>query len=118
MITTLVYRDHKLSAHNPPVESLAALRKEPGVMLWIDLAAPTPEEIKAIFEDLFAFHPLVIEDCVSDSPLPKLEAYDDYLDRNLSYAEADYWAKRLLRTRDEQRFRSEVLGSNEYFTHA
>jgi protocatechuate 3,4-dioxygenase beta subunit len=46
------------------------------------------------------------------------DAYDDYLGRSLSYAEADYWAKRLLRTKDEQRFRAEVLGSNEYFTHA
>ncbi len=79
MITTLVYRDHKLHGQNPPVESLAALRQEPGVLLWIDLDAPSPGEIKAIFEDLFAFHPLVIEDCVSDSPLPKLESYDDYL---------------------------------------
>lgn len=79
MINTLVYRDHKLHGQNPPVESLAALRQEPGVMLWIDLDAPTPGEIKTIFEDLFAFHPLVTEDCVSDSPLPKLESYDDYL---------------------------------------
>lgn len=79
MITTLVYRDHKLHGHNPPVESLAALRTEPNVMLWVDLSEPTPEETKLIFEDLFGFHPLVIEDCVSDSPLPKLETYDDYL---------------------------------------
>jgi magnesium transporter len=79
MITTLVYRDHKFHRQNPPVESLAALRQEPGIMLWIDLADPTPEETKLILEDLFGFHPLVIEDCVSDSPLPKLETYDDYL---------------------------------------
>lgn len=79
MITTLVYRDSKLAGHNPPVDTLAALRQEPGVMLWIDLSEPAPAEIKAIFEDLFAFHPLVIEDCVSDQPLPKLESYDDYL---------------------------------------
>ena len=79
MITTLVYRDSKLHAHNPPLDTLASLRTEPNVMLWVDLSAPTPEETKAIFEDLFAFHPLVIEDCVGDSPLPKLEAYDDYL---------------------------------------
>ncbi len=79
MITTLLYRDHKLQGQNPPVESLAALRAEPNTMLWVDLSAPTPAEIKAIFEDLFSFHPLVIEDCVGDSPLPKLETYDDYL---------------------------------------
>jgi len=79
MITTLVYRDSRLHAHNPPLDTLAALRAEPNVMLWVDLSDPTAEETKAIFEDLFAFHPLVIEDCVGDSPLPKLEAYDDYL---------------------------------------
>lgn len=79
MITTLLYRDNKLHGRNPPVESLAALRAEPNVMLWVDLSEPTPEETKVIFEDLFGFHPLVIEDCVSDSPLPKLETYDDYL---------------------------------------
>ncbi len=79
MITTLVYRDHKLAGHNPPVESLTALRQEPGVMLWIDLGQPTSEEVAAILEKLFGFHPLTIEDCVSDSPFPKVENYEDYL---------------------------------------
>ena len=79
MITTLVYRDHKLAGHNPPVESLAALRQEAGVMLWIDLGQPSPDEIATILEKLFGFHPLTIEDCVNDSPFPKLENYDDYL---------------------------------------
>lgn len=79
MITTLVYRDHRLAGHNPPVESLPALRAEPNVMLWVDLSAPTPEEIATVLEQVFAFHPLVVEDCTADSPFPKLEAYDDYL---------------------------------------
>jgi magnesium transporter len=79
MITTLVYRDTRLAATNPAVETLAALRTEPGVMLWVDLAAPTEEEIKQVLQDLFAFHPLAIEDCVADTPLPKLEDYDDHL---------------------------------------
>ncbi|MBX3751107.1 MAG: magnesium transporter CorA family protein [Opitutaceae bacterium] len=79
MITTLVYRDTRFVASNPPVETLAALRAEANVMLWVDLAAPTDAEIKLVLENLFAFHPLAIEDCVTDSPLPKLEEYDDYL---------------------------------------
>ena len=79
MISVLVYRDNKFAAHNPPLETLPALRAEPGVNLWVDLASPTDDEIKAILETTFAFHPLAIEDCVADSPLPKLEAYDDYL---------------------------------------
>jgi len=79
MITTLVYRDSKFSAHNPPPETLVALRTEPGTLLWVDLSAPTEEEIKLVLETTFAFHPLAIEDCVTDSPLPKLEEYEDHL---------------------------------------
>lgn len=79
MITTLVYRDSRFVAANPPVDTIAALRAEANVMLWVDLAAPTDAEIKLVLETLFAFHPLAIEDCVTDSPLPKLEEYDDYL---------------------------------------
>jgi magnesium transporter len=79
MITTLVYRDHRFSALNPPPESLATLRTEPGVMLWVDVSAPTAEETTLILEKLFGLHPLVIEDCTTDSPFPKLETFDDYL---------------------------------------
>jgi magnesium transporter len=79
MITTLVYRDTRLAAANPPADTLAALKAEPNTMLWVDLSAPTDAEVKLVLETLFAFHPLAIEDCVADSPLPKLEEYDDYL---------------------------------------
>jgi magnesium transporter len=79
MITTLVFRDHKLTAHRPGIEALAALRQEPGVMIWVDLDHPTPAEVTAVLETAFGFHPLTIEDCVADSPLPKIEDYGDYL---------------------------------------
>ncbi|WP_043587808.1 magnesium transporter CorA family protein [Geminisphaera colitermitum] len=79
MITTLVFRDSRFAGRNPSLETLPALRQDPSVILWIDLSAPTDAEIKTIFEDLFNFHPLVIEDCTIDSPLPKLEDYEDYL---------------------------------------
>ncbi len=79
MITTLVYRDNRFAAHNPPWESLAALRAAAGVLLWVDLDQPTPTEIQAVFETLFAFHPLVVEDCLSETRFPKYAVYDDYL---------------------------------------
>jgi len=79
MINTLVYRDQKLIAQNCSMEELAVFRAEPTIMLWVDLAEPTAEEITQVLEKLFGFHPLAIEDCVNDSPFPKLEAYDDYL---------------------------------------
>jgi magnesium transporter len=79
MITTLVYRDQKLVAQDPSMDELAVLRAEPNVMLWVDLAEPNDDETKQVLEKLFGFHPLAIEDCVNDTPFPKLEAYDDYL---------------------------------------
>jgi len=79
MITTLVYRDQKLVGQDPSMDELAVFLAEPGIMLWIDLGQPTTEEISQILEKLFGFHPLAIEDCVNDTPFPKLEAYDDYL---------------------------------------
>ena len=79
MIQSVVYRDSKFVADCPPPETLAALRQDPAVMLWVDLAAPTEEEIRQIMQELFALHPLTIEDCLQDSPLPKFEEYENYV---------------------------------------
>jgi len=45
------------------------------LFLWVDLDTPTPEETKAVLEDVFHFHPLSIDDCVMISPSPKVEEY-------------------------------------------
>jgi len=45
------------------------------LFLWIDLEKPSPEDTKFILEDLFHFHPLSIEDCVTESQSPKVEEY-------------------------------------------
>ncbi len=79
MIQSIVYRDNKFVADCPPPETLAALRQDPAVMLWVDLAEPTDDEIRLVMQDLFALHPLTIEDCMQDSPLPKFEEYENYL---------------------------------------
>ncbi len=45
------------------------------LFLWVDLEKPSPEEVKAVLESIFHFHPLSIEDCVTPSPSPKVEEY-------------------------------------------
>jgi magnesium transporter len=47
-------------------------------VLWVDLAAPTPEEFR-ILSETFHFHPLAVEDAVADVPHPKIEPYDGYV---------------------------------------
>ena len=46
--------------------------------VWVDLAAPTPEEF-SVLTDVFHFHPLAIEDAVAKVHHPKIESYDGYL---------------------------------------
>ena len=62
------------------VEAVQPAWLEPGsrAMVWVDLAAPTPEEGR-ILSDLFHFHPLSVEDALSAIQFPKIEAYPDYL---------------------------------------
>lgn len=79
MITTLVYRDGKFAMANPPVEALALLRSDPAVVVWVDICEPSDDETRYVLDTVFQFHPLAIEDCVSDQPLPKVEDYNEYL---------------------------------------
>ncbi len=79
MIHSFIFSDGKLVGRDLEVEALRLVRADKGLTLWVDLDAPTPEEIKAVLTDVFQFHPLAIEDCVTPSALPKLEDYDDYL---------------------------------------
>lgn len=50
-----------------------------GVTLWVDVVQPTPEEGKQLLADTFHFHPLSIEDALSEIHHPKVEPYDRYL---------------------------------------
>ena len=54
---------------------MPTLLADTSLFLWVDLEAPTPEEVRTILEGVFHFHPLSIEDCVTASPSPKVEEY-------------------------------------------
>ncbi len=54
---------------------MPTLLTDTNLFLWVDLEAPTPEETKYVLEDVFHFHPLSIEDCVTASPSPKVDEY-------------------------------------------
>ncbi|MCE0499638.1 MAG: magnesium transporter CorA family protein [Methylacidiphilales bacterium] len=79
MIQSFVFNDGKLAACNLDSDALRLVRADKGLLIWVNLFAPTAEETKAILEDVFSFHPLAIEDCLSISRYPKIEDYEDYL---------------------------------------
>ena len=69
--------------HDGKVEHFTSFRAEmltehPKALHWIDIEDPTPEEA-AILTDPFHFHPLAIEDCLTEVHHPKLDDYEDYV---------------------------------------
>lgn len=65
----------KLHSKNIETFLMPTLLADTNLFLWLDLEKSTPEETKLVLEDIFHFHPLSIEDCVSVSPSPKVEEY-------------------------------------------
>jgi magnesium transporter len=54
------------------------IREGASAFHWIDLEDPTVKEA-TILEDPFHFHPLAIEDCLSEVHHPKVDDYEDYV---------------------------------------
>ncbi len=59
-------------------EEVAAFRERDRGVLWVDLESPSEEET-VLLDEVFAFHPLAIEDCREASDYPKLDDFDKYL---------------------------------------
>ena len=76
MIRSLAFTT-KGSLHTKGIDVflMPTLLADTNLFLWIDLEAPTTEEVHTILENVFHFHPLSIEDCVATSQSPKVEEY-------------------------------------------
>ena len=76
MISIYVHQ-HGETTTAPRVEP-AWLEPASEVTLWVDLAAPGPEDGR-LLSDVFRFHPLSVEDALSAIHHPKIEPYPGYL---------------------------------------
>ncbi|MBI3048651.1 MAG: magnesium/cobalt transporter CorA [Acidobacteria bacterium] len=76
MISIYVHRNGETTSvpHIDP----AWLEPSTDVTLWVDLAAPGPNEGR-LLSDVFRFHPLSVEDALSAIHHPKIEPYPGYL---------------------------------------
>lgn len=71
----------------------AWLTPESDITLWVDFAAPTPEESRLLVDE-FHFHPLSVEDALSAIHHPKIEAYESYLYlilHGIDFQETEHW---------------------------
>src|SRR5881628_2940552 len=76
MVRSLVFTTQgKLHSQDIDMFLMPTLLSDTNLFLWVDLENPTAEETKYVLEEVFHFHPLSIEDCVSVSPSPKVDEY-------------------------------------------
>ena len=76
MIRSLVFTTQgRLQSKDIDMFLMPTLLSDTNLFLWVDLEKPTPEETKYVLEEVFHFHPLSIEDCVTATTSPKVEEY-------------------------------------------
>jgi magnesium transporter len=81
VVNCVTYRNGERVAGDQDVAEAVARVRAPdggGGFVWLGLHEPTAEEIADVAE-LFALHPLAVEDAVEAHQRPKLERYDDML---------------------------------------
>ena len=64
-----------------PIERVGEALHDSGATLWIDIQSPEadPSAVEALFHDVFAFHPLAIEDALRETHVPKVDDWGRYL---------------------------------------
>jgi magnesium transporter len=77
MISVYVYRNGETRT----ADSVEPQWLDPvsGVTLWVDVVQPTLEDGQQLLAGIFHFHPLSVEDALSEIHQPKIETYDQYL---------------------------------------
>lgn len=78
MIYSVIYEREKPVVINPPLEAVRQALQDEKMFVWMDFFQASDEEFK-LLADLFAFHPLAIEDCANARHHPKIDDYGDYL---------------------------------------
>jgi magnesium transporter len=66
----------RLHSQDLDVFLMPTLLADTNLFLWVDLEAASVEEARSILDGVFHFHPLSVEDCINESPSPKVETYE------------------------------------------
>ena len=78
MIRSFYYKPNEGVRVIEGIADFEKLVKDESAILWVDLCKPTDEESYILTHD-FNFHPLAIEDVISEKPRTKIDNYDDYI---------------------------------------
>lgn len=80
MIRSIFYPQEGPTQKDLTTDQIKSALLEPEGLLWVSLEAASVDEINLVLRDAFNFHPLSIEDCLSDGyQTPKIDDYVSYL---------------------------------------
>jgi magnesium transporter len=80
MIHSLYYSKDGTLRFDLQLAEITQWMQTPEGVLWINLAQPTAEEIQTVLRDIFHFHHLAIEDCLSSNyQPPKVDDFGEYI---------------------------------------
>jgi magnesium transporter len=74
MLTCFIKRSDGQTDTVADAKGIAAAFRDPMAVFWLDMFQPTEHEI-ALLDEVFAFHPLAIEDTINAIQRPKIEGY-------------------------------------------
>jgi magnesium transporter len=79
MIRTLYYTPRLGLDTAFPVDRIKTALNDKKGLLWLDFSGETPEICEPILRDVFQFHPLAVEDALTQTHTPKLDDWGEYL---------------------------------------
>jgi len=75
LINCVAYQEGRRLEDVPP-EQIGAYLQRPGILIWVALVDPAPEEL-SLMQQQFQLHELAIEDARHGQQRPKIDEYDD-----------------------------------------
>lgn len=78
MIRAYYYQTNEPVRKLEGIDNFDKLLEKKDSVLWVDLHNPDDKELYILRHD-FKFHPLAIEDVISEKPSTKVDDYDDYI---------------------------------------
>ena len=90
MIKTFIWTPQEGTVYHEGIIDFDEYLTRPDLIMWVDMCAPSDKESFILTHD-FKFHPLAIEDVISEVPRSKLDDYGRYL--FLVFQLVDYMGK-------------------------
>jgi magnesium transporter len=73
-----VYRNGVVESENFPIADVSNFLAEPDTVVWVDMCAPSKDELHMLAEEL-GLHELAVEDALGEHQRPKLDHYETHL---------------------------------------